>query len=79
MSDERLTRIEEKIDRLGDRLSSVDMTLIKQHEQLAYHIKRTDILEAKVSPISDHVAFVRVAMKILAAAALIAGIYRVFA
>lgn len=51
MSDERLVRIEDKIDKLADRLGSIDKTLVRQEDQLAYHIKRTDLLEAKVAPL----------------------------
>lgn len=51
MSDERLERIENKIDKLADRISSIDSTLAAQHEQLKVHIKRTDILEQQVVPL----------------------------
>ena len=33
---------------LTDKINAVDKTLVKQHEQLTYHIKRTDLLEAEV-------------------------------
>lgn len=31
-----------------ERLNSVDQTLVKQHEQLTYHIKRTDLLDEEL-------------------------------
>lgn len=78
MSDSRLGRIEEKIDSIADRLNSIDVTLAKQEQQLAYHIRRTDLLEEQVKPISDHVTFIRVTLRWLAAAALVAAIAKVF-
>lgn len=78
MSDDKLTRIEDKIDLLAERLNSVDKTLVKQHEQLAYHIRRTDLLEAEVKPISEHVSFIRVTVRIVGILALVAGVIRLF-
>lgn len=35
----------EKLDKLDDRLDSVDKTLVRQEAQLAEHIRRTELLE----------------------------------
>lgn len=50
MNDERLGRIENKLDKVVDRISSIDTTLASQHEILATHIRRTEALEAIVEP-----------------------------
>lgn len=75
MNDVRLTRIEDKIDKLGERLGSIDSTLASQHEQLVYHIKRTDLLETTLKPIERHVMMVHGALKLLGILALVGGIF----
>lgn len=72
--EKRFDRIESKIDTLHDKLSSIDATLIQQHEQLAYHIKRTDLLEDDIKPIKKHVAAVEGAIKFIGVLALFGGI-----
>ena len=78
MSDDRLIRIEEKIDAINEHLGRIDVTLAKQHDQLEYHIKRTNLLEEQVRPISEHVTFMKVLAKWLGVAALFAAIAKVF-
>lgn len=46
MSD--LGRIEEKIDHLTERMSSVDVTLARQHVTLSEHMRRTEASEARL-------------------------------
>jgi hypothetical protein len=45
--DESIVRIEEKVDKLGDRLGNIESTLSQQHESLKDHIRRTEVLEKK--------------------------------
>lgn len=78
MSEERLIRIEDKLDKIVDRLGSVDITLAKQHDQLEYHIKRTNLLEAELRPVRDHVNMIKVAVKYISVIAVIVGIVKVF-
>lgn len=73
-NDGRLERIEDKIDKLGDKLSSVDVTLAAQHESLKLHMKRSDMLEAQLEPVKRHVAMVSGALKALGGVAILAGI-----
>lgn len=58
MEDTRLERVEEKIDKILEHTADINITLAKQEEQLTYHIKRTDLLEAQLEPIKSHVAAV---------------------
>lgn len=55
MSDERLNRIEDKIDNLNDKVGSIDRTLAEQHISLKEHIKRTNLLEAEIKPLKVQV------------------------
>ncbi len=71
---QQLDRIEKKLDIVDGRLGSIDVTLAGQHEQLIVHIKRTDILERELKPISRHVQQVQGAAKLLGLLALIASI-----
>jgi hypothetical protein len=48
MSDDRLTRIEEKLDRVLDSQGQMNA-------DLRYHIKRTDLLEAQVGTMQKYV------------------------
>jgi len=69
MSDDRLYRIEDKIDKISDRVSSIDKTLAEQHLSLKEHIKRTNLLEAEVRPIKKHVTMLQGAMRLIGALA----------
>lgn len=63
----RFDKLEVKVDRLDARLDSIDINLVEQngilaaqHESLKEHMKRSDMLEAKVLPIEkfhDRVKF----------------------
>lgn len=72
--DKRLERIELKVDDLGDHLTSIDITLAAQHVSLREHIKRSNMLEAKMAPIEKHVAMVSGALKLLGVLATIFAI-----
>ncbi len=53
---DRLERLEEKMDEKFDkmdaRLSSIDVTLVRNDANIAYHIKRSDQLDAALNIIS---------------------------
>jgi len=72
MSD--LTRIEKKLDRLDERLGSIDKTLVAQHVSLEEHIRRTEILESKVEPIEKHVAMINGALKLFGMLCMVGGL-----
>ena len=57
-------RILNKLDKIEDRLDRIDVTLAKQHEQIAYHIKRTNLLEESLKPIQKHVSFMEACLKV---------------
>lgn len=63
--DEKLDRIELKIDKVSDHIAEINVTLAKQEEQLSYHIKRTNLLEEKLDPVENHVAMISGAFKLI--------------
>jgi len=56
--DDKLERIENKLDKVVDQIGEINATTAKQQVSLDYHIKRTDLLEEKLKPVEDHVALV---------------------
>lgn len=69
---EILNRIEQKVEKLDDRLDSVDKTLVKQEANLAEHMRRTEILEqqhmhieSELEPVKNHVNQVKGVIKLL--------------
>lgn len=74
MDDQRLERIENKLDKFGDHLAAIDVTLAAQHVSLETHIKRTELLEQEVKPIQKHVDMVNGALKLIGILAMIAAI-----
>lgn len=76
MDEKRLTRIEDKIDKVLDHQASTDVTLGKQHVQLTEHIRRTELLEADVKPIKRHVAMIDGAIKLIALLGVIYELYK---
>lgn len=63
--DQRLVRIESKLDDQNDHLSSIDVTLALQHESLRHHIKRTDQLQKMTERADRHINMVNGALKLL--------------
>jgi hypothetical protein len=73
MDDKRLERIEDKIDKLSDKLADTNVILGKQHVSLSEHIRRTNLLEKQMAPIATHVNYVQGALKLLLASSAIVG------
>lgn len=74
MSDDRLERIEVKIDKIATRMGNVDVTLAKQHVSLTEHIKRTKQLEDRVEPIERKVWAVDGVLKLVGILGIVFGI-----
>ena len=49
-----LERAIHQLDKLDDKLDSVDKTLVKQEENLREHMRRTEILESQHADLSSH-------------------------
>jgi hypothetical protein len=70
-----------KLDRINERLHSIDKTLALNTQQLAEHMRRTALLEKEMQPVSKHVQQMQGAAKLLGILALIAtviGVVSVF-
>lgn len=74
VSEKRLERIEAKIDDSNDHLASIDVTLASQHASLREHIRRSNMLEAKMAPVERHVNRVEGALKLITLAAALAAV-----
>lgn len=79
-----LNRVIAQLDKLDDKLESVDKTLVKQEENLREHMRRTELLEKQheqlqseiheeLEPVKAHVNQVKGIAKFLAAAIPIIG------
>lgn len=77
MSD-RDGRIEDKLDSIVEKIASIDVTLAKQSVILDEHIKRSNLLEAKMEPIEKHVAIVHAILKGLGVLTALAGAIKGF-
>lgn len=67
----QLDKIESKLDHLHERVSSIDVTLARQEENLKEHMRRTAVAEANLDlhkeilkPIQSHVTKFELAFKI---------------
>lgn len=67
----RIERIENKVDKLGDRLSSIDSTLAAQHESLKIHIHRTELLEKRSDHLEAYINKTQGALRLLSASGVI--------
>lgn len=61
-------KLEKKIDKLFDKVASIDSTLAAQHESLKEHIRRTELLETRIEPIEKHVIVMNSLRKLLTTA-----------
>lgn len=73
-NENKFDKLDIKIDKIQDRLTSIDVTLAAQHESLKLHIKRTNLLEQKLRPVEDHVTVVHGVLKLLGLATVLLGI-----
>lgn len=80
--EKKLEAIENKVDRLDERLDTIEKVLIKQELNLEIHIKRTNLLEESVEllrqdlrPVERHVDYIHGALKFIGIVSLIVGIF----
>lgn len=78
MDDNRLTRIEAKIDDQAEHLNSIDVTLKGQAIQLEDHIARTNDLQVIVIALNRKVTLAEGAIKLVGGLAILAEIARMF-
>lgn len=75
------SRIEEKIDKVSDKIEIINTTLAKQHENLKEHMRRTEVAEKTLNlfkeefkPIQVHVSRVEGGLKLIGIIGIIASI-----
>lgn len=78
LEDKVMSQVIEKLDKLDDRLDSMDKTLVKQEVNLKEHMRRTALLEDELKPVKKHVSHVEGAFKLLGALSLIGGLLKLF-
>ena len=71
-----LEKLFDKVESVDKRLDNVDVTLAKQHEQLAEHIKRTAQNETQIKHINRHVYMVEGALKLFGVLSVILGLLK---
>lgn len=80
--EEKVEKLDEKLDKVSERLNSIDITLAVNTESLVEHIKRTNLLEAELKPVSKHVIMMETGFKIVgiicSVLAFLAGVVKVF-
>jgi len=67
-------RLEDKVDKIADSISEINVTLAKQSVILEEHVRRSTNLENRLEPIEKHVHMVSGAMKLAGLLAILAGI-----
>ena len=49
-----LDKIDRKLEKIAERIDSIDKHLAVYNSQLRFHIKRTDLLEKDIEPLKAH-------------------------
>jgi len=75
MSDDRATRVEDKLDQIADKLGHIDVTLVRQNLTLEEHVRRTEALEAIIEPIHTKMAMAEGGLKLLGFLAVLIAIF----
>lgn len=50
---DQTNKTDAKLESIDASLKEINLTLIRQEHQLAYHIRRTDLLEDRVQPLES--------------------------
>ncbi len=75
---DRDDRLEKKIDKALEHISSIDSTLSAQHESLKIHIHRTNLLESKMEKQEAFSNKISGALKLLGSAGIIMAVIKLF-
>jgi len=75
---DQLDRLEEKLDKMIEKTASIDVTLAKQSVILDEHVKRSNLLEAKLAPVERHVAVVHGILKLIGVLTALVGAIKGF-
>lgn len=67
-------RLEDKIDKIVDNISDINITLAKQSTILDEHVRRSTNLEDRVEPLEKHMHMIQGAIKVIGLVAIFAAI-----
>lgn len=70
--------METKLEKINERLASIDSHLAVYNEQLKHHIRRTELLEQKMEHVDSHVKVVNGIVKFLLGLAGITTLFKYF-
>jgi hypothetical protein len=71
-----MDRYEEKLDKITEQISEINITLARNTVSLEEHIKRTNILENKLEPVEKHVVMVNGVIKFLLGLAALSALFK---
>lgn len=63
--EEKIDKVDDKVDKLNEKLASIDKTLAINTESLVEHMRRTELLESELKPVSKHVILMESAFKVI--------------
>ena len=63
--EEKIDKVDDKVDKLNEKLASIDKTLAINTESLVEHMRRTNLIEAELKPVSKHVTLMESAFKVV--------------
>lgn len=65
------------LEKIFNKLHTIDITLAAQHESLKDHMRRTELLEKDLEPVKKHVFMVNGAIKLISIIGVLAAIIEV--
>lgn len=74
MDKREIDRLHGKLDKLDDRLDSVDKTLVRNTVSLEDHIRRTELLEQALKPVQQHITMLQGALKLVILFGIVASV-----
>lgn len=66
--------VRQDVKGLDNHLSGIDKTLVLQHEQLATHIMRTNLLQEEMKKVNRHIGMVEGGIKVIGSVSIVLGI-----
>lgn len=66
--------VRQDVKALDSHLSGIDKTLALQHEQLATHIMRTNLLQEEMKKVNRHIGMVEGGIKVIGSVSIVLGI-----
>ena len=67
-------QLENKIDKISDDIRKIEVHIGEIKVDVGHHIKRTDLLEAQMQPLRDHLIMLKGVMNLVKLASLVAVI-----